>query len=182
MNRELFDQLVSNASEMALANKWGEKAFKTNMKIIEIDSSNSPAYTRLAKYFRLNDNLTEAKNMYSKALEINPNNQGARNNLIEIETYQHDKEFVDMLPTSREAFDAARTLAQKGKYGLSIKCFLKAYSIEPLLKYAFPLAKVYKKLGKYDEVKKMYNQLLNTNSSQNNIDAINAEFVVLMQR
>lgn len=182
MNRDLLGKLVSKASEMALANNWGEKAFKINMMILKIDSSNSAACTRLAKYFRLNDNLIEAKNMYSRALEINPNNQGAKNNLIEIETYQHDKEFVDRFPTSQEAYDAARNLAQKGKYGLSIKCFIKAYSLEPLLKYAFALARIYKKLGKYDEVKKIYNQLMDSNPSQDNIDAINAKFVVLMQK
>jgi tetratricopeptide (TPR) repeat protein len=150
--------------------------------ILEMDSSNSAACTRLAKYFKLNDNLMEAKKMYSKALEINPNNQGAMNNLIEIETYQQDRDFIDKLTTSREAYDSARSLAQKGKYGLSIECFIKAYSMEPLLKYAFTLARVYKKLGKHDEVKKVYNQLVTSNSSQNNIDTINAEFVVLMQR
>jgi tetratricopeptide (TPR) repeat protein len=182
MNRDLFNKLVSKASEMALANKWGEKTYKINTMILEMDSSNSAACTRLAKYFKLNDNLMEAKKMYSKALEINPNNQGAMNNLIEIETYQQDRDFIDKLTTSREAYDSARSLAQKGKYGLSIECFIKAYSMEPLLKYAFTLARVYKKLGKHDEVKKVYNQLVTSNSSQNNIDTINAEFVVLMQR
>ena len=147
-----------------------------------MDSRNDAACTRLAKYFKLNDNLIEAKNMYSRALEINPNNRGAINNLIEIENFQHDTEFLGNLTTSRDAYDAARSLATKGKYGLSIACFLKAYSIEPLLKYAFALAKVYKKTDKFDEVKKMYNQLLNSNPTQNNLDAINAEFVVLMQR
>jgi len=184
MNRDLFDKLVIKASEMAMANKWGEDSFKINRMILKMDSSNSPACTRLAKYFKLKDNLIAAKKMYSKALVINPNNQGANNNLIEIETQQHDKEFVEKLTTSREAYDAARSLAQKGKYGLSIECFIKAYSIEPLLKYVFTLARIYKKLGKYDEVKKIYNELVNSNPTptQKNIDTINAEFVVLMQR
>lgn len=182
MNKILFDKLVNTASSMALSNKWGEKAFKINMMILKMDSSNSPAYTRLAKYFRLNNNLTEAKNMYSKALEINPNSQGIKNNLIEIQTYQDDKEFVDNLPTSREAYDAARNLVQKGQYRLSTKCFIKAYNLDPLLKYALALARVYKKLGKYDDIKKIYNQLLNNNPSQDNIDQINSKFAVLMQR
>jgi tetratricopeptide (TPR) repeat protein len=182
MNRDLFDKLVNKASEMALANKWNEKAYKINMMLLEMDSQNSAACTRLAKYFKLNDNLMEAKKMYSMALEINPNNQGAKNNLLEIETYQHEKEFVDMLSTGREAYDTARNLAQKGKYGLSTKCFLKAYSLEPVLKYAFTLARMYKRLGKHDDVKNLYTQLVNDNSSQKNTDAINAEFALLMQR
>lgn len=182
MNRNLFDKLVSKASEMALSNKWGEKSFKINSMILEMDNRNSPACTRLAKYFMLNDNLTEAKNMYSKALEINPTNQGAINNLIEIAAYEHDMEFIDNLATSREAYDAARSLAQKGKCELSTACFVKAYRIEPQLKHAFALARIYKKLRRYDKVKAVYTQLTEGNPSQEDIDAINDEFKVLMQR
>lgn len=181
MNGELFDKLVKKASELALADKWGEEAYKINKRILKIDGSNSAACTRLAKYFRLNDDLEEAKNMYSKALEINPYNQGAKNNLIEIEAYQQDEEFVDMLPTSRDAYDAARTLAQKRKYRLSIKCFIKAYSLEPLSKYVFALARVYKKLGRYDDMRSIYTQFMNSNPSHQNIDVINAEFTALLQ-
>lgn len=182
MNRDLFDKLVIRASEMALANKWGEKSLKINTLILEMDNSNSAACTRLAKYFKLHDDWLEAKKMYSKALEINPNNQGAINNLIDIEKYQTDKEFVDNLTTGKDANDAARTLAQKGKYGLSIKCLLKAYSIEPLIKYAVSLAKIYNKIGKYDEVKKLYKQLLDEHHSIKEIDTVNSEFKVFLQR
>lgn len=181
MNRVQFDKLVAKAREMALSNNWGESAFKINTLILKMDNSDSAACTRLAKYFKLNGNLIEAKKMYAKALEINPGNQGAMNNFIEIETYEQDREFVDKLTTSREAYDAARNLAQKGKYGLSIECFIKAYTIEPLLKYAFTLARIYKKLGKHVEVKNVYDQLVRSNSSQAKIDAINAEFAGLMQ-
>ncbi len=182
MNKNLLEKLVSKASEMALANKWGENAFKINMMILEMDSMNSAACTRLAKYFKLHNNWPEAKNMYSKALEINPNHQGARNNLIEIEKYENEKEFVDKLTTSRAANDAARSLAQKGKYELSIKCLQKAYTIEPLLKYAVSLAKIYSKIGKHEEVNKLYKQILDKDLSLKDIDAINSEFTVLLQR
>lgn len=182
MNRDLLSKLVSKASEMALANKWGENAFKINKMILEIDNSNSAACTRLAKYYKLHDNFAEAKNMYSKALEINPNNQGARNNLIDMEKYQNELDFIDKLTTGKAANDAARASAQKGKYILSIKCLQKAYSIEPLIKYAVSLAKIYNKIGKYDEVKKLYTQLLDTDQSPQNSDIINSEFKLLLQR
>lgn len=180
MNRNLLSKLVSKAGEMAVANNWGENAFKINTMILKMDSTNSAACTRLAKYFRLHNNLPEAKNMYSKALEINPNNQGAKNNLIEIEKYQNEKEFVDKLTTSRDANDAARSLSQKGRYELSIKCFQKAYSIEPLLKYAVSVAKIYNKTGKHEEVGKLYKKVLDDNSSLKDIDAINSAFTVLL--
>jgi tetratricopeptide (TPR) repeat protein len=182
MNNDLLGKLVCNASEMALANKWGEKAFKINKMILKIDSSNSAACTRLAKYFKLHDNIADAKKMYFKALEINPNNQGARNNLVEIEKHEDEEEFLDKLTTGKAANDAARACAKKRKYGLSIKCLLKAYSIEPLIKYAVSLAKIYNKIGKYDEVKELYTQLVNTDHSSQNSAIINSEFKLLLQR
>ena len=182
MNCDNLRKLISKAREMALGNRWEENAYKVNMKILEMDNNNSAACTRLAKYYKLNNNLTDAKKMYLKALEIDPNNHGARNNLEDIEKHQQEKIFIDQITTSRESYDAGRNLAQKGKYGLSIKCFLKAYSIEPLLKYALGLAKTYKKSGKHDEVKKLYKQLVDGNPSQNDIDVINVEFAILLQR
>jgi tetratricopeptide (TPR) repeat protein len=182
MNRVLLSKLINKATEMALANKWGENAFKINKMILEIDNNNSAACTRLAKYFKLHNNFSEARNMYSKALEINPNNQGARNNLIDLEKHENEQDFIDKLTTGKAANDAARVSAQKGKYELSIKCLLKAYNIEPLIKYAVTLAKIYNKIGKYDEVKKLYTQLLDTDHSPQNIDIINSEFKLLLQR
>lgn len=182
MNSELLEKLVCKASEMALANKWGENAFKINKMILKIDSSNSDACTRLAKYFKLHDNLAEAKKMYSKALKINPNNQGARNNLTEIEKHEDEEEFLDKLATGKDANDAARAFAQKRKYELSIKCLIKAYSIEPLIKYAVSLAKIYNKIGKYDEVRKLYAQLVETDHSPQKSAIINSEFQLLLQR
>ena len=181
MNKVLFERLVSKAVEMAMANRWNEKSFKINSMILEMDSSNSAACTRLAKYFRLNGNFAEAKSMYSRALEIDPKNLGAMNNLIEIETIEKDKAFVDELLTSHDAYDAARSLAQKGKCDLSVDCFIKAYSIEPILKNSFALAKTFRKLGRNDAVTKIYTQLINSNQSKEDIDTINAEFGVLTQ-
>lgn len=176
MNKVLFEKLVNKAVEMAMANKWTEKSFKINSMILEMDSRNSAACTRLAKYFKLNGNFNEAKAMYSKALVIDPKNLGAMNNLIEIETFEKDKAFVDELSTSHDAYDAARSLAQKGKCDLSVSCFIKAFSIDPILKNSFALAKTFRKHGRNDAVRKIYTQLINTTQSQEDIDTINAEF------
>ncbi len=180
MNKNLLSKLVDKASGMALANSWDDKALKINMMILEMDSSNSAACTRLAKYYRLHDNLAEAKKMYSRALEINPENQGARNNLIEMEKYEDQKNLVDSFVTGKDAYDSARVFSQKGMYELSIKCLQKAYSIDPLLKYAVTLAKIYHKTGKTDEVKKLHQQLLDTNDSPHSIEAIREAFKAIL--
>lgn len=104
MNKNLLERLVNKASEMALANKWGENAFKINMMILEMDSMNSA------------------------------------------------------------------------------KCLQKAYTLEPLLKYAVSLAKIYSKIGKHEEVNKLYKQILDKVLPLKDIDAINSEFTVLLQR
>lgn len=80
-----LQMLVDKAREMALCNIWGENAYKINMAILKMDNNNCAACTRLAKYHKLNSNIAEAKNMYLKALDIDPNNRGAINNLEEFE-------------------------------------------------------------------------------------------------
>lgn len=91
MVNEKLQRLIDRAGKMATLNMWGENAYKINMAILRIDGNNSAACTRLAKYYKLNDNLEEAKAMYLKALEINPNNRGAINNLEDMERDQHKK-------------------------------------------------------------------------------------------
>ncbi len=99
MNNVNLQKLVDEAGEMALGNIWGENAHKINMAILKIDHNNSAACTRLAKYYKLNDNITEAKNMYLKALSIDPNCRTAINNLNDMEKDQKKSEAVDKINT-----------------------------------------------------------------------------------
>jgi tetratricopeptide (TPR) repeat protein len=85
MNNANLKKLMDKAGKMALLNIWGENAYKINMAILKADHNNSAACTRLAKYYKLNNNIPKAKKMYLKALKINPNNRGAINNLYDIE-------------------------------------------------------------------------------------------------
>lgn len=91
MDNDKLQRLVDKAGKMATLNLWGENAYKINMAILHIDGNNSAACTRLAKYYKLNNQIDEAKSMYLKALEINPNNRGAINNLDDMERDQHRK-------------------------------------------------------------------------------------------
>lgn len=85
MNSEILQKLIERAGKMALCNIWGENSRKINMAILKLDPHNCAAYTRLAKYYKLEDKIDEAENMYLKALEIDPDNRGAINNLHDIE-------------------------------------------------------------------------------------------------
>ena len=171
--------LVDKAGEMALRNVWGENAFKINMAILKMDQKNSAACTRLAKYYKLNDNIGEAKNMYLKALDIDPNNRGAMNNLSDIEKDQKETDTVDKMKTTGELTKEGQSSLLKGRYRLAEKLFTKAYSIEPLLKYAVGLASAYKKMGKFDRIEKLYIQLIDDNHIQADVEAINNEFKTL---
>lgn len=179
MNKVNFQKLVDQAGEMAVGNIWGENAYEINMEILKIDQNNSAACTRLAKYYMLNDNITEAKNMYLKALIINPNHQGAINNLNEIEKNQRENEQVDKITTTKELFKEGQSSIKKGKYKLAVKLLLKAYSMEPLLTYAVSLASVYKKMGEYDRIEKLYKQLIDKSHIKEEVLAINYEFKTL---
>ena len=85
MNKENLQKLITRAGEMASRDIWGDNAYKINMAILSADQNNCAACTRLAKYYKLNDNMEEAKSMYLRALEINPENRGAINNLNEMD-------------------------------------------------------------------------------------------------
>lgn len=171
-------KLVEKAQKMALSNAWGENAYKINMAILKADHNNCAAYTRLAKYYKLNENFAEAKNMYLKALEINPNHQGAINNLDDIETDQKQNEVVDKFGTSKELFKEGQISMGKSRYKLAEKLFAKAYEIEPLLMYAVNLAGVYKKMDRDDKIEKLYRQLLDDATVET--EALNSEFKTLL--
>lgn len=179
MNNMNLQKLLDKAGKMALSNTWGENAYKINMEILEIDNNNCAACTRLAKYYKLNDNIAEAKNMYLKVLGIDPQSRGAINNLDEIEEDQNENDAVDKIKTTKELLKLGRNSMLKRRYRLAAKLFSKTYSIEPLLTYAVSLAGAYKKMGGYDKIEKLYRQLIHDNHIQADVEAINYEFKTL---
>lgn len=181
MNCQNLRKLLDQSNEMSANNLWGKKAFDINMKIWEADNKNFTACTRLANYYKLNDNTPAAKKMYLNALEIYPNNYGVKSNLYEIERLHEETKFIDELTTCSQCYNAGLKLTKKGHHWLAGECYLKAYYIEPLLKYAVSLAKSYHKLGKYEKTKMLYKELLNTNTSLDIIEDIKVEFVELLK-
>jgi tetratricopeptide (TPR) repeat protein len=177
MNNVSLQKLVDKAREMAVSNIWGENTYKINMAILKIDQNNCAACTRLAKYYKLNDKITEAKNMYLRALEIDPTNRGAINNLDNMEIDQKESEAVEEIKTTKECIKQGKNCMRKGNYNLAAKLYFKAYSLEPLLVHAVSLAGAYKKMGKDDSIEKLYSQLINDN--QADVEAIKNEFKAL---
>lgn len=179
MNNISLQKLADKAGEMALNDIWGENAYKINMAILKIDHNNSAACTRLAKYYKLNDNIAEAKNMYLKALEIDPHNRGAINNLDDMERDEKENDDVDKIKTTKDLLKQGQSSMLKGRYNLAVKIFSKAYSIEPILMHAVNLAGAYKKMGNYEEIEKLHGQLIDDSHMQADVEAINNEFKML---
>lgn len=179
MNNANLQELVEKAGEMALRNIWGEKAYKINMSILKIDHNNSAACTRLAKYYKLNDNIAEAKNMYLKALDIDPQSRGAINNLDDIERDQQESDTVAKMATTGELLKVGQKSMLKGRYSIAAKIYSKAYGIEPLLTYAVSLAGAYKKMGEYGKIEKLYKKLIDDNHIESDTEVIKNEFKVL---
>ena len=171
-----LQKLSVDAGKMALGNIWGKEAYRINRAILEIDQHNCAAYTRLAKYYKLKNNMTEAKNMYLMAMKIDPNNRSAFNNLYEMKKDQADSDRVDEIKTAGELFKEGQKSMLKSKYKLAAKLFAKAYSQEPSLVYAVNLAGVYKKLGSYDKIELLYRELLENSPKQADTDDINNKF------
>jgi tetratricopeptide (TPR) repeat protein len=162
MNCLNLRKLVDKSNDLAANNKWEGETYVVNMKIWIADNNNFTACTRLAKYYKLNDNIPDAKRMYLNALEIFPNNYGVKNNLIEIERIIEETKFIEEFTTSRECYNSGRKLTINGHHWLAMKCYLKAFSIEPILEYAVSLARGYSKLGKQDKINRLYKELMNS--------------------
>lgn len=172
-----LQELVDKAGKMALQNIWEEKSYKINMEILKIDKNNCAACTRLAKYYKVNNNLAEAKNMYLRTLEIDPQNRGAINNLSDMQREQAENDIVDQMDTTGELLKEGKHSMIKGKYKLAVKLFSKAYDIKPILLHAVLLAGAYKKMGKDDCIEELYNKLIN--DSPADVEAIKTEFKAL---
>lgn len=171
-----LQNLVNIAGKMASRNIWGEDSYKINMAILKLDPSNCAACTRLAKYYKLDDNIEEAKNMYLRALKIEPNNRGAINNLNEMEKDQNEFDIVNQIQTISDLLKEGQSTLLKGKYSMSVKLYAKVFELEPSLKNAVCLAGAYEKVGRYDRIEKIYKQLIDNNSEQIDIEAIENGF------
>jgi tetratricopeptide (TPR) repeat protein len=171
-----MQSLVDRAREMAISNNWGNSAYKINMAILKRDKNNCAAFKRVAKYYRLNDKVAEAKSMYLKALEIDPTNRGALLNLENMEIDQKETDAVNEIKTVKECLKQGQSSMKKGHYNLAAKLYSKAYSIEPLLVHAVSLAVAYKRMGNDDKIEKLYSQLIESNQVQSDVNAINSEF------
>lgn len=179
MDNKSLKKLVDTAGKMALQNIWGENSYKINMAILKLDPCNCAAYTRLAKYYKLNDNNAEARNMYLRALEIDPNNRGAINNLDELDKEQKENDAVNQIQTIGDLLKEGQTSMLKGRYNMAVKLFTRVFGLEPSLRHAMSLAYAYKKTGRYDRIEKVYQQLIDDNSKQSDIEAIENEFKAL---
>lgn len=179
MNNVNLQKLMDRAGKMALHNIWGENSYKINMAILRIDPDNCAACTRLAKYYKLDDNIDEARNMYSRVLKIDPNHRGAINNLNEMEKEQNENEAVNKIHTIGDLLKEGQSSMVKGRYRMAVKLFTKAFESEPSLKHAVCLAYACEKTGRYDRIETIYRQLIGDNSIQNHIEAIENEFKAL---
>lgn len=174
-----LQKLKDQASDNALHNVWGKDAYKLNMAILKIDDNDCAAYTRLAKYYKLKDNITKAKSMYLKALDIDPENRAALNNLNDIKKDQEETDAVEKIVTVKELLKEAQKAILKDKYSRAAKLYAKAYSMEPSLLYAVELAGAYKKMGEYDKIEMLYTQLMEDNPPQTDSKAIETAFKIL---
>lgn len=177
-----LQKLKDQASDNALHNVWGKDAYKVNMAILKIDHNDCAAYTRLAKYYKLKDDITKAKSMYLKALDIDPENRAALNNLNDIKKDQEESDAVEKIVTIKELLKEAQKSMLKSKYSRAAKLYAKAYSMEPLLTYAVDQASAYKKMGEYDKIEKLYTHLMEDIPTQTDAKAIENAFKTLRQK
>lgn len=115
MNNTNLRKLEKQAAMMSTVNNWGEDAFIINTNILEIDHKNCAAYTRIAKYYKLNNNIADAKSMYLKVLDIDPNSRIAINNLIAFEKAQKESDAINKKNTMAIVAAEEKSLKTKEK-------------------------------------------------------------------
>lgn len=80
-----LNYLNDTAKSMTTTGNWGKDAIEINKKIIEINSSDTSAYTRLGKCYMLQNDIPSAISMYKEALKLDNKNMIAINNLYVLE-------------------------------------------------------------------------------------------------
>ncbi len=83
-------QMSEKAITLAMKGQWKE-AVAINQSIIEVIPTDVDAYNRLGKAFMELGDLTQAKNAYNKALELDHNNSIAKKNLNRLEQMEITK-------------------------------------------------------------------------------------------
>lgn len=181
MSKLKLEQLEEQAAKLALSDNWGQEAYKTNMAILKLDQNNCAACTRLGKYHKVKDNMKKAEKMYLQALDIDPQNRAARNNLYEINRDQEENEMVESIETVKELLKEGKKAMTKGKDSLTVKLYCRSFKLEPSLENALHLAAAYQKIGEGEKNKELYEQLLQECKTKTEAKKIQKEFQVYIK-
>jgi tetratricopeptide (TPR) repeat protein len=87
INQALLDPQTQEAIAAALENNW-EKAVEINQSLLKKYSHDLDTMNRLARAYHETGNLSEAKKIYQKVLELDPYNQIAEKNLQRLASYK----------------------------------------------------------------------------------------------
>ncbi len=82
--RRLVRRLTAAAKQFALEGRWAE-AVEINRKILELTPRDVAAHNRLGRALTELGHIAEAKQMYERALELDPTNQIAKRNVHRLE-------------------------------------------------------------------------------------------------
>jgi len=111
---KLKRQRVEQAVRLAMESRW-EEAVAVNRSIIELFSADVDAYNRLGKALTELGRYAEAKDAYSKALEMDPMNRIAEKNLARL-AHVNIKEAKDK---AHRQVDPRLFIEETGKTGLT---------------------------------------------------------------
>lgn len=78
------------AIQLAMQNRW-EEAIAVNKQILEVFSDDVDAYNRLGKALMEVGRINEAREAYSRAVALDPNNAIARRNLTRLQAIKEDE-------------------------------------------------------------------------------------------
>lgn len=143
-------------------------------KVMRDFSSSDDVYMLMGDLYSRHGNSAEAKKLWEKSLEINPNRFDAYRNMahIAMEKEQFDlavklfKKALEIRPrASGVRCDIARALMDSGKYAEAITVVEEEIKVFPSSFTAhFQLAEAYGQLKEYDKARQYYEQTINLES------------------
>ena len=107
-------QRTELAVKFATESRWDD-AIKVNRQIIEAFPGEADAFNRLGKALSETGKIKEAREAYTKALEIMPTNQIARKNLDRLAAVRGKAE-----PDKAQQVDASLFIEEMGKSGVAV--------------------------------------------------------------
>jgi len=174
MNNEIKN-LIEKSIELAREGVSSKEAIEVNTRIIELDKTESGAYTRLAKCYFEQGKVLMALELYKQVILDNQDETTTRIAKNFIKKFKDNKDYLNLLnsvKTYNEAITVAISMRRRNypHFELIIEFLRKAYKYSDKTYQKIKIAAELRKLKKIDFAKKILDKLRKSNYTNTALD------------